>query len=123
MGLPGVLPVLNRKVVEDAIMTGLAFGCEIASQCKFARKNYFYPDLPKNYQISQYEDPIAIGGSMEIPVDGSTTSLRSAQTHTLLLPGGMLSAPSCRVARRYPRSLLNDVLTLLLLNDVLSPIT
>jgi aspartyl-tRNA(Asn)/glutamyl-tRNA(Gln) amidotransferase subunit B len=81
MGLPGVLPVLNRKVVEDAIMTGLAFGCEIASQCKFARKNYFYPDLPKNYQISQYEDPIAIGGSMEIPVDGSTKRIRITRVH------------------------------------------
>ncbi len=81
MGLPGVLPVVNKKVVEDAIMTGLAFGCKIAKLCKFARKNYFYPDLPKNYQISQYEDPIAAGGSMEIAVNGSSRRIGITRVH------------------------------------------
>ncbi len=81
MGLPGVLPVLNRKVVEDAIMTGLALNCEISRQCKFARKNYYYPDLPKNYQISQYEDPLARNGFMEIPVNGSTKRIGITRVH------------------------------------------
>jgi len=81
MGLPGVLPVINRKVIEDAIMTGLAFGCEIAKRCKFARKNYYYPDLPKNYQISQYEDPIAGPGSLEIPVNGATRRIGITRVH------------------------------------------
>jgi len=81
MGLPGVLPVLNKKVVENAIMTGLAFNCEIANYCKFARKNYFYPDLPKNYQISQYEDPLARGGFLEITIDGKTRRIGITRVH------------------------------------------
>ena len=81
MGLPGVLPVLNRKVVENAIMTGLAFGCEILKYCKFERKNYFYPDLPKDYQISQYEDPIAARGSIEIAVNGSAKRIGITRVH------------------------------------------
>ena len=81
MGLPGVLPVLNKKVVDDAIMTGLAFGCEIIPECKFARKNYFYPDLPKDYQISQFEDPIASGGSLNIPVNGGVKRIGVTRVH------------------------------------------
>jgi len=81
MGLPGVLPVLNKKVVEDAIMTGLAFGCKIANNCKFARKNYFYPDLPKNYQISQFDDPIAGKGWLDIPIDGATKRIAITRVH------------------------------------------
>ena len=81
MGLPGVLPVLNKKVVESAIMTGLAFGCEIAGGSKFARKNYFYPDLPKGYQISQFEDPIAGPGSLTIVVNGSTKRIGITRVH------------------------------------------
>lgn len=80
-GLPGVLPVLNKKVVEYAIMTGLAFNCEILKYCKFARKNYFYPDLPKNYQISQYEDPLAVNGYLEIPLNGSTKRIGITRVH------------------------------------------
>ncbi len=63
IALPGVLPVLNRSAVECAIRFGLAVGARIAARSVFARKNYFYPDLPKGYQISQYELPVVVGGS------------------------------------------------------------
>ena len=66
LGMPGVLPVLNKQVVAFAIKTGLALNCEITKHCKFDRKQYFYPDLPKNYQISQYDQPICKGGFLEV---------------------------------------------------------
>lgn len=66
LGMPGVLPVLNKKVVDMAILTGLAVGSTIPNRCKFDRKQYFYPDLPKGYQISQYDEPICIGGHLDI---------------------------------------------------------
>lgn len=66
LGMPGVLPVLNKKVVEFGIRTGLALNCEIASNCRFDRKNYFYADLPKGYQISQLDKPICLGGHIEV---------------------------------------------------------
>lgn len=69
MGLPGTLPVLNQAVLESAVMTGLALNCQIASYSKFDRKQYFYPDLPKNYQISQYDLPIAEHGYLEIELE------------------------------------------------------
>ncbi|MCM8786222.1 MAG: Asp-tRNA(Asn)/Glu-tRNA(Gln) amidotransferase subunit GatB [Candidatus Omnitrophica bacterium] len=65
-GMPGVLPVINKRAVELAIKTGIIFNSHISNFCRFARKNYFYPDLPKNYQISQYEEPLATGGSLEV---------------------------------------------------------
>ncbi|MEZ0384401.1 MULTISPECIES: Asp-tRNA(Asn)/Glu-tRNA(Gln) amidotransferase subunit GatB [Mycobacteriaceae] len=73
LGLPGSLPVLNAVGVESAIRIGLALNCEIASWCRFARKNYFYPDQPKNYQISQYDEPIAFNGYLDVPLDDGTT--------------------------------------------------
>lgn len=66
LGMPGVLPVLNKEVVNMAILTGLALNCEIPETCKFDRKQYFYPDLPKGYQISQYDKPICINGHIDI---------------------------------------------------------
>ncbi len=66
LGMPGVLPVLNKKVVEFAVLLGLATHCQIRRQNRFARKNYFYPDLPKGYQISQFEEPICENGYLEI---------------------------------------------------------
>ncbi|MGD0281246.1 MAG: Asp-tRNA(Asn)/Glu-tRNA(Gln) amidotransferase subunit GatB [Dissulfurispiraceae bacterium] len=81
IGMPGVLPVLNRKAVEFAIRTGLAMHCSIASNSRFARKNYFYPDLPKGYQISQYELPLCIGGFIEILVDGEVRKIGITRIH------------------------------------------
>ena len=81
LGMPGVLPVLNRRVVEFAIKTAVALQCDIAGGCRFARKNYFYPDMPKNYQISQYELPLARNGMLEFPVNGLTKSIRIHRLH------------------------------------------
>ena len=69
LGLPGSLPVINEKAVEAAIRIGLALNCEIAPWCRFARKNYFYPDMPKNFQISQYDEPIAYNGFLDVEVE------------------------------------------------------
>jgi aspartyl-tRNA(Asn)/glutamyl-tRNA(Gln) amidotransferase subunit B len=71
LALPGVLPVLNEHAVELAIRASLAMNCEVHQRSIFARKNYFYPDLPKGYQISQYEEPLATGGWVDIPVEGA----------------------------------------------------
>ncbi|MBF0169704.1 MAG: Asp-tRNA(Asn)/Glu-tRNA(Gln) amidotransferase subunit GatB [Nitrospinae bacterium] len=81
LGLPGALPVLNREVVERAIMLGLATGSSIAPRSRFARKNYFYPDLPKGYQISQYELPICEKGKLEIVVDGTPKTIGITRIH------------------------------------------
>ena len=66
LGMPGVLPVLNKECVRMGILTGLALNCEIPSRCKFDRKQYFYPDLPKGYQISQYDEPICVNGHIDV---------------------------------------------------------
>ncbi|GGP46936.1 Asp-tRNA(Asn)/Glu-tRNA(Gln) amidotransferase subunit GatB [Saccharothrix coeruleofusca] len=72
LGLPGALPVVNGKAVESAIRIGLALNCEIAEWCRFARKNYFYPDMPKNFQTSQYDEPIAFNGWLDVALDDGT---------------------------------------------------
>src|SRR5262245_5664040 len=81
LGFPGALPVLNRRVVEFAIKAGLATHCTIAPVSRWARKNYFYPDLPKGYQISQYELPICVGGRVDIEVDGEARAIRLTRIH------------------------------------------
>jgi aspartyl-tRNA(Asn)/glutamyl-tRNA(Gln) amidotransferase subunit B len=73
LGLPGALPVLNETGLESAIRIGLALNCSIASWCRFARKNYFYPDMPKNFQTSQYDEPIAYDGHLDVELDDGTT--------------------------------------------------
>jgi len=72
LGLPGALPVLNRTAVEYAIRIGLALNCQIAETCRFARKNYFYPDVPKNFQTSQYDEPIAFEGWLDVELEDGT---------------------------------------------------
>ncbi len=82
LGYPGVLPVLNAAAVTMAVKFGLATGCTVAHRCVFARKNYFYPDLPKGYQISQYELPIVHGGRVDVVLeDGSTRSVGIVRAH------------------------------------------
>ena len=80
-GMPGTLPVLNKKVVEYAIAAGLALNCEINQHCKFDRKNYFYPDLPKAYQVSQLYLPICHDGGIEIDVNGNKKTVRIHEIH------------------------------------------
>ncbi len=81
LGLPGSLPVVNAVAVESAVRIGLALNCSIAEWCRFARKNYFYPDMPKNYQISQYDEPIAYEGEVEVEVEGTTYTIGIERAH------------------------------------------
>ena len=81
LGLPGALPVLNRQAVDYAIKAALALGCRVQPESIFARKNYFYPDLPKGYQISQYERPLALGGGLDITVEGTSTWVGLTRIH------------------------------------------
>jgi len=81
LGLPGVLPVLNARVLELAVLTGLALGCRVKESSVFARKNYFYPDLPKGYQISQYELPICEGGAVPVALGGVEKGVRLTRIH------------------------------------------
>ena len=71
LALPGALPVVNAKAIESAIRMGLALNCEIAEWCRFARKNYFYPDMPKNFQTSQYDEPIAFDGYLDVDIQNT----------------------------------------------------
>jgi aspartyl-tRNA(Asn)/glutamyl-tRNA(Gln) amidotransferase subunit B len=81
LGMPGVLPVLNRKAVEYAVKMGLATHCTFAEHSYFARKNYFYPDLPKGYQISQFEEPLCTDGYVEIEIDGQPKKIGLVRIH------------------------------------------
>jgi aspartyl-tRNA(Asn)/glutamyl-tRNA(Gln) amidotransferase subunit B len=81
LGLPGVLPVLNKKALEYAIRAAIALDCEVATYSKFDRKNYFYPDLPKDYQISQYDKPLAVGGRIDIISDGRLKRIGITRVH------------------------------------------
>jgi len=81
LGLPGALPVLNREAVDMALRTGLAVGSTVAPKSVFARKNYFYPDLPKGYQISQYDLPLCSGGTISVAVDGAVKTIGITRIH------------------------------------------
>jgi len=81
LGLPGSLPVVNAKAIESAIRIGLALNCTIADWCRFARKNYFYPDMTKDFQISQYDEPIAFDGYVDLDVDGETFRIEIERAH------------------------------------------
>jgi aspartyl-tRNA(Asn)/glutamyl-tRNA(Gln) amidotransferase subunit B len=81
LGFPGALPVLNRAAVDAAVRAALALGCDVQERSIFARKNYFYPDLPKGYQISQYELPLARGGGVELKVDGAVRRVNLTRIH------------------------------------------
>ncbi len=81
LGLPGSLPVVNRTAVESAIRIGLSLGCRIAEWCRFARKNYFYPDMPKDYQVSQYDEPLCVDGQVVVEVDGQSYDIPIERVH------------------------------------------
>jgi len=81
LGLPGSLPVVNEAAVRFAVMIGLALHCDIASWCRFARKNYFYPDMPKNFQISQYDEPLCTDGWLDVEVDGEVHRVGITRVH------------------------------------------
>jgi aspartyl-tRNA(Asn)/glutamyl-tRNA(Gln) amidotransferase subunit B len=81
LGLPGSLPVANRAAIEATIRIGLALNCRIASWCRFARKNYFYPDMPKNFQISQYDEPLCVDGWLDVEIDGETVRVGIERVH------------------------------------------
>jgi aspartyl-tRNA(Asn)/glutamyl-tRNA(Gln) amidotransferase subunit B len=82
LGLPGSLPVTNEKAIEFTVMIGLALHCSIAEWCRFARKNYFYPDMPKNYQVSQYDEPLCVDGYLDVPgPDGTPYRVEIERVH------------------------------------------
>ncbi|HWA67624.1 MAG TPA: Asp-tRNA(Asn)/Glu-tRNA(Gln) amidotransferase subunit GatB [Mycobacteriales bacterium] len=81
LGLPGSLPVTNRAVIDYAIKIGLALHCSIADWCRFARKNYFYPDMPKDYQVSQYDEPLCFDGYLDVVVEGKTYRVEIERVH------------------------------------------
>ena len=81
LGLPGSLPVVNRTAIEYTIRIGLALNCTIAYWCRFARKNYFYPDMPKNFQISQYDEPLCTDGYLDVDVNGKTVRVGIERVH------------------------------------------
>jgi aspartyl-tRNA(Asn)/glutamyl-tRNA(Gln) amidotransferase subunit B len=81
LGLPGSLPVANKAAIEATIRIGLALNCSVATWCRFARKNYFYPDMPKNFQISQYDEPLCVDGWLDVEVEGQTVRVGIERVH------------------------------------------
>jgi aspartyl-tRNA(Asn)/glutamyl-tRNA(Gln) amidotransferase subunit B len=103
LGLPGSLPMPNRHAIELTIRTGLALHCQVAQRCRFARKNYFYPDLPKNYQISQYDEPLTYGGYLDLMVDGEPVRIRIRRAHLEEDTGKNIHLPDGRSVVDYNR--------------------
>jgi len=98
-GMPGALPVVNRRAVEFGIRTALAFKCRVNPACRFARKHYYYPDMPKNFQISQYEEPLAEDGSLDIEVDGASRTIDIERLHLEEDVGKLLHEGTLETAR------------------------
>lgn len=103
LGLPGSLPVPNQKAVELVIRTGLALNCQVGTLCRFYRKNYFYPDLPKNYQISQYDEPLTYGGHIDLTVDGKPVHIRITRAHLEEDTGKNIHLPNGQSLVEYNR--------------------
>jgi len=99
LGMPGVLPVLNKKVVDYALRMAIATHCRISQKSRFARKNYFYPDLPKGYQISQYELPIALNGYIDIDLSGLPKRIGITRIHMEEDAGKLLHDPDQSFSR------------------------
>ena len=99
LGMPGVLPVLNKKVVDYTIKMALATHCTVQPESRFARKNYFYPDLPKGYQISQYELPIATDGVLDIDIDGQAIRIGITRIHMEEDAGKLIHDPDRPISR------------------------
>src|SRR3712207_9253479 len=87
LGHPGALPVTNERAIELGVMAGLALNCDVAERAVFARKNYFYPDLPKGYQISQYDAPICTGGDSDVPAPDGEGAAQGGITRVHLAEG------------------------------------
>jgi aspartyl-tRNA(Asn)/glutamyl-tRNA(Gln) amidotransferase subunit B len=104
LGMPGSLPVINRRAVEHVIRTALALNCTINPVARFDRKNYFYPDLPKGYQISQYDQPIGVNGWLDIRVDDTVRRVRIRRIHLEEDTGKLMHLPSGDSAVDYNRS-------------------
>ncbi|HMK46034.1 MAG TPA: Asp-tRNA(Asn)/Glu-tRNA(Gln) amidotransferase subunit GatB [Methanocella sp.] len=99
LGLPGALPVINKKAVEYAIMVGLSLNCEIAAHTQFYRKNYYYPDLPRGFQITQYDYPIAAGGILTVEADGTERAIRIRRVHMEEDPGRLVHQGSIETSK------------------------
>jgi aspartyl-tRNA(Asn)/glutamyl-tRNA(Gln) amidotransferase subunit B len=99
LGMPGVLPVLNKRVVDYTIKMALATNCTVQPESRFARKNYFYPDLPKGYQVSQYELPIATGGYLDIEIDGQELRIGITRIHMEEDAGKLIHDPDRPISR------------------------
>ena len=103
LGLPGSMPVVNQAAIESTIRMGLALNCTIAAWCRFARKNYFYPDMPKDYQISQYDEPLCTDGYLDVAVptdDGITTVRVEIERVHMEEDNGKLTHPRSRLQPR-----------------------
>lgn len=103
LGLPGALPVANKQAVELVIRTGLALNCQVGSLCRFYRKNYFYPDLSKNYQISQYDEPLTYDGYIDLNVEGRPVRIRVKRAHLEEDTGKNIHLPNGQSLVEYNR--------------------
>ncbi len=102
IGMPGVLPVINEQAVEMAVRVGLALGCEIARTTKWDRKSYYYPDLPKNYQISQYDQPICGEGALDIPADDNGEASGGGEMRTIRITRAHLEEDAGKLMHEAP---------------------